>query len=241
VRLFDNQEYHHQSFTSPRKVRRIRHLDAIDTEGTVAFTTANICSVFQRTLDNLGVDYVDAYLLHHPYFAKSKEELQAAWAEIEDIYDSGKVGEIGVSNCTPEHIETILETARIKPTLNQVELNPYLQRVQLQQYHKEHGIQTVAFSPLSPIVRAHPGPLDDPLKALSGKHGVSTAVILIRWAVQQNIAVVTTSTDPERMKDHLRAMDFVLSDDEIELISRVGSTKHFRGRWTNIFAEDDRR
>jgi diketogulonate reductase-like aldo/keto reductase len=205
-----------------------------------ALTTTNIRSVFDKTLDNLGVDYVDAYLLHHPYFAKGKEQLQTAWAEIEAIYDSGKVGEIGVSNCTPEHIEIILQTAKIRPTLNQVELNPYLQRVQLQKYHSEHGIKTSAFSPLSPIVRAYPGPLDDPLKALSEKRGVSTAVILICWALRQDIAVVTTSTDPERMKDHLKAMNFVLSQGEMDMISWVGSTKHFRGRWTNIFAEDDR-
>jgi diketogulonate reductase-like aldo/keto reductase len=200
----------------------------------------NIRAAFDRTLQNLGVDYVDSYLLHYPYFAKSEPELQAAWAEIEHIYDSGKVGEIGVSNFTKDHIETVLKTARIRPAVNQIELNPYLQRLELQQYHKEQGIRTFAFSPLSPIVRAQPGPLDDILQTLAQTHGVSTAAILIRWALQQGIAVVTTSTQKERVRDHFEATRMSLTAEEVALISQVGSSKHFRGRWTNIFAEDDR-
>lgn len=201
---------------------------------------SKIQEAFNRTLDRLGVDYVDLYLLHYPYFAKLDAELQAAWAELEAIYDSGKVGAIGVSNFTQDHIKTILEKARIQPTCNQVELNPYLQRTQLQQYHKENGIQTFAFSPLSPIVRANPGPLDEILESLAQKHEVSTAAVFIRWALQQGIAVVTTSTRKERMKDHLLALDVSLSDDEVALISKYGSEKHFRGRWNDKFAADDR-
>jgi diketogulonate reductase-like aldo/keto reductase len=205
-----------------------------------AFTTSNIQAAFDRTLQNLGADYVDLYLLHHPYFAKSEEQLQTAWSELEGIFDSGKVGAIGVSNFTKQHIETILKTARIKPACNQIELNPYLQRVDLQRFQREQGISTFAFSPLSPIVRANPGPLDDVLETIAHKHGVSTAVVLIRWALQQGIAVVTTSTQKERMKDHLLALSALLSEDEVALISEVGSAKHFRGRWNDIFAADDR-
>ncbi len=133
-----------------------------------------------------------------------------------------------------------MKTARTKPTANQIELNPYLQRIDLQQYHSDQGIRTFAFSPLSPIVRANPGPLDDVLETIAQKHGISTAVVLIRWALQQRIAVVTTSTQKERMRDHLLAQSVSLSEDEVALISKVGSAKHFRGRWTNVFAGDDR-
>ena len=180
------------------------------------------------------------YLLHYPYFAKSPEELQAAWASLETIYDSGKVGAIGVSNFTDQHLSVILKTARIKPACNHVELNPYLQRVELQRFHKEHGIQTVAFSPLSPIVRAHPGPLDAVLESLSQKYGVSTAVVLIRWALQQDIGVVTTSTREDRMEDHLEALRITLTEEDMALVSKVGAGKHFRGRWNDQFAADDR-
>ncbi|KIW96682.1 uncharacterized protein Z519_02073 [Cladophialophora bantiana CBS 173.52] len=204
------------------------------------FTMSDVQGAFDRTLQRLGVDYVDLYLLHYPYFAKSHADLQRAWAELETIYDSGKVGAIGVSNFTEDHIKAILETARIRPACNQIELNPYLQRTQLQQYHKKQGIQTFAFSPLSPIVRASPGPLDDDLESITKKHGISTAVALIRWALQQGIAVVTTSTDKARMKDHLLALDVSLPEEEVALISRVGAEKHFRGRWKDKFAPDDR-
>ncbi|OAG41014.1 hypothetical protein AYO21_04856 [Fonsecaea monophora] len=124
------------------------------------FTMSDIKGAFDRTLHRLGVGYIDLYLLHHPYFGNTNADLQAAWVELEAIYDSGKVGAIGVSNFTEAHIETILETARIRPACNQIELNPYLQRTELREYHKKHDIQTFAFSPLSPIVRATPGPLD---------------------------------------------------------------------------------
>lgn len=191
-------------------------------------------------MQNLGVDYIDLYLLHHPYFAKSEEQLQAAWADLETVYDSGKVGAIGVSNFTKDHIETILKTARIMPASNQIELNPYLPRVELQDYQRQKKIQTFAFSPLSPIVRAKPGPLDDVLENIAQKHGVSTAVVLIRWALEQGIAVVTTSTQKERMEDHLLALKVSLSEEELSLISQIGSQKHFRGRWNDIFAADDR-
>ncbi|KIX95934.1 uncharacterized protein Z520_08189 [Fonsecaea multimorphosa CBS 102226] len=204
------------------------------------FTMSDISGAFSRSLQRLGVDYIDLYLLHYPYFAKSNADLQAAWAELEAIYDSGKVGAIGVSNFTEDHIATILETARIRPVCNQIELNPYLPRIRLQEYHKKQGIQTFAFSPLSPIVRATPGPLDSGLESIAEKHGVSTAVALIRWALQQGIAVVTTSTEKARMKDHLLALNVSLSDEEVALISKVGAEKHFRGRWNDRFAADDR-
>ena len=128
----------------------------------------------------------------------------------------------------------------MKPAVNQIELNPYLQRVELQYYHKEKGIKIFAFSSLSPIMRANPGPLDDVLETIAQKHGVSTAVVLVRWGLQQGFAVVTTSHNADRMKDHLIAQKTSLTDDEVALISEVGLAKHFRGRWTDIFAADDR-
>jgi diketogulonate reductase-like aldo/keto reductase len=201
---------------------------------------SDIQGSFDRTLQRLGVEYVDMYLLHHPYFAKSPQDLQTAWATLESIHDSGKVGAIGVSNFTRDHLETILATAKIRPALNQVELNPYLQRTELCKFHKLHNIRTMAFSPLSPIVRAGPGPLDATLETLAQKHGISPAVVLIRWALQQGIAVVTTSTHDERMKDHLVALSTELTAEEVALVSQVGQEKHFRGRWNDIFAADDR-
>lgn len=196
---------------------------------------------FDRTLSRLKVDYVDLYLLHYPYFTESSKDLQSAWAKAEDIYDSGKVGAIGVSNFREEHLKTILKTARIKPALNQVELNPYLQRLELRDFHTTHGIRTMGYSPLSPIVRASPGPLDELLDSLAQKHGVSTAVVLIAWALQQGVGVATTSTQKERMEDHLLALNAPLTGEEVEQINNIGSEKHFRGRWNDKISADDRR
>ena len=240
MRQYDSPRYLRRNYTLPQRVRALSECKGCESDRVQAITMSNIQAAFDKTLQNLGVDYVDLYVLHHAYWTKSEAQLQAAWAEFEAIHDSGRVGAIGVSNFTKEHLETILKTARLKPDANQIELNPYLQRTELQRYHKEQGITTFAFSPLSPIVRAKSGPLDDVLESIAQKHGVSTAVVLIRWGLQQGIAVVTTSTDADRMRDHLISQSFSLTEDEVALISEVGSAKHFRGRWNDMFAADDR-
>lgn len=197
---------------------------------------------FAESLQKLKLDYVDLYLIHAPFFAKgSKKALQEKWADMEAIQKSGRAKSIGVSNFLQEDLEAVLETAKVKPSINQIEYHPYLQHGDLVPFHKKHGIATAAYGPLSAVVTGAPGPLDPVYKKLAEKYGVSSGEIALRWCIDQDVVALTTSGKESRLKDYLRVADFKLTSDEIEEISRVGDEKHFRGFWGHIFKPDDRR
>lgn len=98
---------------------------------------ADIPSAINTSLKKLGVDYVDLYLIHSPFFSENKEEHQAKWKQMEEIKKKGLAKSIGVSNYLPEQLEWILETCSIPPAINQIEFHPYLQHTDLLKYHKE--------------------------------------------------------------------------------------------------------
>lgn len=103
-------------------------------------------SALKESLKKLQLDYVDLYLIHSPFWAKSEQDLQSAWADMEGLQKAGLAKTIGVSNYRPQDLEAILKTATIKPAVNQIEFHPYLQRTELLEFHKKHGIATTAYS-----------------------------------------------------------------------------------------------
>lgn len=125
---------------------------------------------FEDSLRKLGVDYVDQYLIHAPYFAKSDEDLQAKWADMEKIQASGKAKTIGVSNFLQKDLEAVLKTAKVIPAINQIEYHPYLQHGGLLEFQKKHGIAASAYGPLSAAIKASPGPLDATYEQLASKY-----------------------------------------------------------------------
>lgn len=197
---------------------------------------------FQNSLDRLGLDYVDLYLVHSPFFADTPEELQQRWAEMEDIKESGRAKSIGVSNFLQEHLEAILKTAKIPPAINQIEYHPYLQHGDLLDFHRKNNIAISCFGPLTPIIRAQGGPVDSIWKELANKYGVSESEVGLRWCIDQGLVAVTTSSKKERLEHYLTKVPaFKLTPKEITEISELGNKKHHRAFWTNKFAEDDRR
>jgi diketogulonate reductase-like aldo/keto reductase len=136
------------------------------------------------------------YLIHEPFFAQSEAELQSAWATMEAVQKAGLTKSIGVSNFLPKHLETILKTAKVVPVCNQIEFHPYLQNIELLNYHKQHGIATTAYAPLSAVTKARPGPVDDYLAALAKKYAVSEGEICLRWCIDQDVVAITTSVSP---------------------------------------------
>ena len=105
----------------------------------------NIESTLKESLEKLQLEYVDLYLIHSPFFAKSEQDLQNTWAEMEALQAAGLAKTIGVSNYRPSDLEAVLKTAKVIPAVNQIELHPYLQRVELLEFHKKHGIATTAY------------------------------------------------------------------------------------------------
>lgn len=180
------------------------------------------------------------YLIHQPWFAKTDEELQSAWAAMERVKEAGLAKSIGVSNYLPKHLSAILQTAKVKPVCNQIEFHPYLQHTELLDFHKKHDIATVAYSPLAAAVKARPGPCDDFLAALSKKYAVSEGEICLRWCIDQDVVPVTTSGKEQRLSDYLRAATFKLTPTEIQTLNELGQKKHYRGYWTPKFDDNDR-
>ncbi|KAF8903670.1 ketoreductase [Gymnopilus junonius] len=176
------------------------------------------------SLKKLGLDYVDLYLIHSPYWTETPSGFQKAWADMESIKESGKARSIGVSNYEEFHILATLETARIPPAVNQIEYHPYLQHGDLILLSRQRGnVATAAFGALAPITRNIPGPLDKTLQALAEKYGVSTGLICLRWCIDQNIAVITTSYKQERITEYARVFEFKLTEEEVNEIGEKGA------------------
>ncbi|KAA8571778.1 hypothetical protein EYC84_001748 [Monilinia fructicola] len=171
-------------------------------------------AAFEESLKKLQLDYVDLYLIHAPFFAKTPQDLQRKWAELEAIHASGKAKSIGVSNFLQKDLEIILETAK--------------------------NIAIAAYSPLTAVVKASPGPLDDTYAHLARKYGVTPGEIALRWIIDQGMVALTTSGNEHRLKGYQKIKQFKLTPKEVEEISRIGSEKHYRNFWNDKFAPDDR-
>jgi diketogulonate reductase-like aldo/keto reductase len=190
----------------------------------------DIDAAIASSLHKLGLDYVDLYLIHSPSFAKGdKKTLQATWAKMEEVAASGKAKSIGVSNFTQEDLDTVLETCRVRPAMNQIEFHPYAQHHgTLLQYMKNKDIKVAAYGPLVPVTKAKDGPLTPMLESLARKYGVNPGEILLRWCIEQGVVPVTTSSKPQRLSDMLRCFTFKLTPKESEDITEIGKQHAFR-------------
>lgn len=169
---------------------------------------------FQRSLDRLGLDYVDLYLIHQPY-----NDYYGAWRALEELYEDGKVKAIGVDNFTQDRMADFLFFNKIKPAVNMIECNAYFQREDESRYLKEQNILMQAWSPLAA------GKEDlftnEILCNIAKKHDKSVAQIVLRCLVQREIVPVVKSANPVRMKENLDIFDFVLSEEEMKQIATL--------------------
>ncbi|KAI9689437.1 MAG: hypothetical protein M1822_010088 [Bathelium mastoideum] len=196
-------------------------------------------ATLKKSLKELQLDYVDLYLIHYPFFTEKPEELQEKWKVMESLKAQGLAKSIGVSNYRVADLKAVLETATVKPAINQIEFQPYLQRTDLIAFHREHGIATAAYGPLGAITKGSPGPVDDVLAKLAKKYAVSENEICLRWCIDQDVVPVTTSGKEQRMSDYMRSAAFKLTPAEIQAINEEGKKKYFRGFFSNKFSEND--
>lgn len=200
----------------------------------------NASDALDISLKKLGLDYVNLYLLHGPWFADSDEELQQRWAEMEAIQASGRAKSIGVSNFLPEELDPILKSAKVQPAINQIEYHPYLQHQGLLDYLREKKIAAACYAPLTPITRSKSGPVDTLWQQLAKKYGVSESEIGLRWPIDQGLIVITTSSSEERLQRYFSFLPkFKLTPKEVDDISQEGKKRNYRGFWAKKFGADD--
>ncbi|TVY02990.1 aldo/keto reductase [Cohnella terricola] len=172
---------------------------------------------FDLSLKKLGLDYLDLYLVHWPVKGKYKE----TWKALEQIYKSGKVRAIGVSNFHVHHLEDILADAEVVPAVDQVELHPYLSQVGLRDFARSKGIQIEAWSPLGQGLV-----LKDPvIEALASKHGKSPAQIVLRWNLQSGIVTIPKSVQESRIIANADIFGFELSAEDMKAIDELNQDR----------------
>jgi diketogulonate reductase-like aldo/keto reductase len=143
---------------------------------------------------------------------------------MESVKESGKARSIGLSNYGEPHILATLATARIHPSINQIEFHPYLRHGDLLPFSRNHGkIAISAYGALAPVTRNIPGPLDETLEMLAKKYSVSKGMICLRWCIDQGVVAVTTSQKEQRMEEYLRVFEFELTQEEVQEIGEKGS------------------
>lgn len=173
----------------------------------------NAINALEGSLQRLGLDYVDLYLIHWPL--PHQDRYVTTWHGFEELLRAGKARAIGVSNFQIAHLERLAAESATVPAVNQIELHPALQQPDLRAYHQAHGIVTEAWSPL-----AQGEVLEDPLLAeLAEKHGKTPAQIVLRWHIQLGNVVFPKSSSPKRMRENIDIFDFSLSDSDLDVLS----------------------
>jgi len=167
---------------------------------------------FKQSLERLGLDYVDLYLIHWP--VPSQDKYVETWKAFIELQNEGLVRSIGVSNFQPDHLRRIVDETGVTPAVNQVELHPRLQQAGLRREHADRGIVTEAWSPL-----AQGAVLDDPvITGIADEHGVTPGQVVIRWHIQLGNVVIPKSVTPARIEENFDVFGFHLTEAEMQAI-----------------------
>ena len=179
---------------------------------------------FERTLSELGFDYVDLFLIHWPLPTLYDGDFVSTWTTLEEFKGDGRARSIGVSNFQVEHLERLADQTGTVPAVNQIELHPYFQNEEVRSYDEEHGIATEAWSPI-----AQGECLDDPaLEEIAGRLDRTPAQVVLRWHIQRGNVVFPKSSTPERIRENFEIFDFELEPGDVEAVD--GLDKHEGGR-----------
>jgi 2,5-diketo-D-gluconate reductase A len=172
---------------------------------------------FDISLDALGFDYLDLFLIHWPLPTKYDGDFVSTWEVLEELYRDGKARSIGVSNFTAHHLRRLSAETTITPAVNQIEVHPYFTQEELRAACSEHNIAVEAWAPI-----AQGRVLDDPtIASIAERVGKSPAQVVLRWHIQRGDIVFPKSVTPARVKENIDIFDFELSGEDVESITSL--------------------
>ena len=169
---------------------------------------------FQKSMDKLGLDYLDLYLIHQPM-----NDYYGAWRAMTELYKEGKIRAIGVCSLYPDRLADLVAFNEVAPAVNQVETNIFFQQKKAQEVMEEKGVQMESWAPFA---EGRGNLFGNPvLKGIGEKYGKSVAQVVLRWQIQRGIVCIPKSVKKERMEQNIQVFDFELSDADMELIAAL--------------------
>jgi diketogulonate reductase-like aldo/keto reductase len=169
---------------------------------------------FEESLNKLQLDYLDLYLIHQPY-----GDVHGSWRAMEELYESGKIRAIGISNFQPDRVMDIIVFNKVVPAVNQIETHPFHQQIETQQFLQENKVQQESWGPFAEgknnLFK------NELLAAIGKKHNKSIAQVVLRWMIQRDIVVIPKSVTKERVVENFNVFDFELAEDDMALIKML--------------------
>lgn len=176
------------------------------------FGRENVAQAYETSIQKLGLDYLDLYLVHWP--GTNEAVMIDTWKGMEDLYKDNKVKNIGVSNFNPDHFEALLAQVSIKPVINQVEFHPYFTQEKLRKYLEAQNIYMESWSPFMNAQILN----DETLNEIGKEVNKSAAQVIIKWNMQHNVVVIPKSVTSSRIEENIDVFDFELSADQMKRI-----------------------
>ncbi|MEH3155509.1 MAG: aldo/keto reductase [Gordonia paraffinivorans] len=172
---------------------------------------------FDESLEKLGLDHVDLFLIHWPLPTRYDGDYVSTWQTLIEFQKEGRAKSIGVSNFQPDHLDRLAKETDVVPAVNQIEVHPYFTNDTARAYGREHGIATEAWSPI-----AQGKVLDDStISEIADRVGKSTAQVVLRWHIQRDNIIFPKSVTESRVKDNFDIFDFELSDDDLTALDKL--------------------
>ncbi|OCG20939.1 2,5-diketo-D-gluconic acid reductase [Gilliamella sp. wkB108] len=169
---------------------------------------------FEQSLNLLQLDYVDLYLIHQPF-----GDIHGTWRALEELYQQGKIRAIGVSNFAPDRLADLMAFNKIKPAVNQIEVNPFYQQLQAIAWMQSRTIQPEAWAPFAEgknDIFKHPV-----LTEIGSKYGKSVGQVILRWLIERNVVCLAKTINKDRMRENFAILDFELSPTDITAITAI--------------------